>query len=798
MGGKQDWSLLRSRIEGKWQLPLLAISMALFAATIYRTRPQVPVTSFKDALAEIDAYLDRADLPAALSRARELVDRVDLTESQKAQVELRLGRARYRMAERSVRPQSPLASQIERHFRAASKELESPPLDAEDIAALGRLSIWQLDFSEAVARLNQAVALNHPRSEELLRDIYVLRRDRLESPPEILSQELDSLLARLPAHRLDVRIWLVEQRFELASRSGRLSDFGAFLGSEAAIFEESDFGPRFELVRCRQFIAEGNKKEAELRLRALRNQVDPAGEVGSAAGWLLGTLLVEEGSPEKVSEGLSFFSDVLDETAEGPYVVASLVGQGAALARLSRHEESISAYREALRKLGSSATDRVVDLSALRGSLIVTAETLRQRGDLKRAIEYAAMSAELAESGTDSEKTLFTLPLAAMKEELAENLRLRTYPPHVRDEGIAVRDSESAALYASAAGHFDHLAQWNVLQEEQNAEFSWKAAELWGKAGQTDEAIRRYRDFVLDRPNDRRGPTAMLRIGHLHATSGRLAEAVDAFQECNRRYPRSFDGARSLIPLSRTYLAMGPERFGDAERALLVVLDDSDVFTPEAGEFVEALFLLGEVLERGERYEPAISRLQEAVDRYPDDPRALRGRFLLGGAYRKSAFDLRAEAAEATDAGELTRVREESHRRFEAARLAYRQLISRLEYRGISELDERERLYLEHSYLYEADCYFETQRYADALKHYEQAAGTLRESTRGLSAHVQMINCLVYLGQMREARVALARAMVVVSTLPDGAFQNRIASESRENWKSYFEWLEASELFVSG
>lgn len=287
----------------------------------------------------------------------------------------------------------------------------------------------------------------------------------------------------------------------------------------------------------------------------------------------------------------------------------------------------------------------------------------------------------------------------------------------------------------------------------------------------------------------------MLRMGDLLYTSGRLTEAVEAYQECNRRYPRSFDGARSVIPLARAYMAMGPQRYEDAEGALRLVLDDSDVFTPAAGEFVEALFLLGEVLERGARYEPAISRLQEALDRYPDDPRAPRGRFLLGGAYRKSALAIRENAVNQTQIGELARIRDESNRRFDAARGVYRELIDWLEVRPASELDESEQLYLQHSYLYEADCYFETQRYADALQRYEHAASILRESARGLSAHVQMINCHVFLGQVREAQVALARAMVVVNSLPDSAFDQRIASQSRDEWKSYLAWLDQSDVF---
>jgi len=89
-----------------------------------------------------------------------------------------------------------------------------------------------------------------------------------------------------------------------------------------------------------------------------------------------------------------------------------------------------------------------------------------------------------------------------------------------------------------------------------------------------------------------------------------------------------------------------------------------------------------------------------------------------------------------------------------------------------------EHLYLQHAYLYEADCFFETQEYAQALKLYEQAAGYLRDSPRGLAAYVQMINCYVFMGEPREARAALARALVAVNTMPDSAFQERVAPQT--------------------
>ena len=106
-----------------------------------------------------------------------------------------------------------------------------------------------------------------------------------------------------------------------------------------------------------------------------------------------------------------------------------------------------------------------------------------------------------------------------------------------------------------------------------------------------------------------------------------------------------------------------------------------------------------------------------------------------------------------------------------------------------------EGVYLRHSYLYEADCYFEQRDYRTALKLYEEAASAYSDGPSALAAYVQVINCHVFLGEPHEARAALARALVVTEAIPDVAFVQSVAPEGREDWKRYFQWLGESELF---
>ena len=249
-----------------------------------------------------------------------------------------------------------------------------------------------------------------------------------------------------------------------------------------------------------------------------------------------------------------------------------------------------------------------------------------------------------------------------------------------------------------------------------------------------------------------------------------------------------------MVRPARSYLAMGPDYEELAEKTLPIVLDGAEVFTPEAPEFADALFLLGEAQNRRGDFERGIATLEEAMERYPDDRRVWKARFLLADGFRKSGLALKAEAADVNSAGEVAHMRLAASERFHSARDLYRLLISEYELRDSSQLGRLQQVYLRLAYFYEADCYFETRNYARALKLYEEAAGAHKDSTGALAAYVQIINTQVFLGEPEEARAALARALVLTDAIPDEAFARSVSPETRKDWKRYFGWLAEAEL----
>jgi TolA-binding protein len=472
------------------------------------------------------------------------------------------------------------------------------------------------------------------------------------------------------------------------------------------------------------------------------------------------------------------------------------VGRGESLALLERHEEALLAFRDAMQDLNELESPYPVDRHALRVFLSVLSDGQRRQGRMSAAVDYARLAVELIDEGNLEQSTLLFQQLASslvgLGDELAGDRAVES------DEGRRPREvvSEQARrVLSEAAETFLEIAQRNVLKEALSAEAHWRAAELSARAGDRDRAVSLFRGFVQERPHHSLVGRALLRIGQMLQTSGRLEEAIAAYRECFARFPRGLDGSRALVPLAQCYLAMGPDHWELAERTLRIVLEESEVFTPQAPEFVDALFLMGDALNRSGQCERAIAVLEEAMERYPDEPRVMRARYLLADSYRRSGLGLKQHAAEARYAGEIEQIGEQATQRLRSAQQVYRRMIQEYESRDPADLDRLDRIHLRHAYLYEADCYFETQEYRRALKLYEDAAAMYKDSAAAPGAYVQIINCHVFLGETDEARAALARARVLVDALPEQVFDGSISPETRSDWRRYFAWLSSSELF---
>ena len=790
-----EWTKLRERLAGKWQIPLFVCSILLLAGSFIRINPATKPESLEAAAEALGELVAGGSYDRAIGLAVRVLAREDeYSATQPAPIHLQLARAYCGDALRRQVPTEDVGRRIVDHYRWAFEGGQA--LTAADYERIGWAHEWQGEPAVALQYFERAVASGIDDRSQLRRHMIQLHQDKLGTDPKQVDQLLDEFLTELEDHRLDLRLWGLERKLGVLEALDRLKDASTLLVRDEERFRASDLANRFDYLKALVLYKTGHYDEAETFLRTVRNRVERRDDVHGMTGWLLGRVVLEDGGPQRPLEALSFFTDVITYHPGSPYAVASRLGQAEALASLERHDDAIGTYRLVLDDLPSQRPNALINVDVLRTSLAVMADAQRRGGNLEAALGYARLATELLDRRNHEQTSMSLQQLAQILSLRGDELAgQRASGQNAQDGGGDSRAVDARRLYAEAAVTFLELARIDTFNEQRSADWSWQAAKLFAMAGELPRAVELYRAFAMERPGHSLVPRALLRIAQLRWTMGQVNEAIETYRECYRRFPRTLEGSRALVPLAECYLAEGPGSEELAEKTLNLVLADSEVFTPQAPEFADALFLLGEVRNRRGAFEQAIATLEEALERYPDDPREAGAFFLLADSYRRSALALKKEAAEAEFAGEIQRIGAESATRFEKARKLYRRLIGEYEVRGIASLNRLEKLYFRHATLYEADCFFETGDYGQALARYEAAAATFKDSPTALAAYVQIINCHVFLSQPLEARAALARALILVDAIPRAGFGRSVSPETHRDWKRYFEWLGESELF---
>lgn len=791
---------IRERLVGKWQIPLLLVSAALLVGSLLQIETPEARTPFETLVQRIEAQIAGQMYRLAIGDCRKLLG----TLQDRPEAEARQGRVHLLLA-RALALQ---ADQLRRHTQASAREVIAAYQRAQ---AAGQQLAWHdhrhlggaqeaLDrFDAAVASYESALADPGvgPEALDIRKRVLELMRYPLEAPAEQMHAALDAFLADARP-RPDLMQWAVTRKVDLFSSEGRSAEALALLEDLRPAFEPTAYREPFEYVVAWVLYQVGSYDEAEGRLRSLRNRLKVRNDVYAMSGWLLGRVVLRDDGPQRPAEALSFFREVVDSQATGLYADASRLGMGEALAMLERFGESLEQYKRVIDSLDDYTDSPILNREVVRASMTVVAEQLRKADRFETGLAFLASAATLVDPDDVELMSTYLQLLGDWRSGLARSLRRRAEQLPEKPEHETRRSQlydRARGLFALAGETFLELAHINTLNEPRSAAATWQAADRFDEAGERLRTVAVLREFVRERPLDELAPRALSRLGQSLQALGRYEEAIEAYQENLRRFARTPDAGSALVPLARCFMALGSEYYDQAEKTCRLILEDSPIFTPQAPEFADALFLMADLLSRQGRYEEAIPRLQEAITRTPDDARVVQAEFLLGDAYRQSGLALREDLKNARFVGEKPRLWAEHVRRLEKAGELFGRLVVRYQDREAVELDELERLFLRYARLYEADCLFELGRYTEALKRYERAAWIYRDTPSMLAAYVQIVNCHAYLGQRTESRAALRRAQYLLKTIPEEQFADATLTGTRADWEQYFTWLEQSELF---
>jgi len=415
-----EWASLRARVAGKWQLPLLALSLILLAGGIYRIRPTPVRYSPAEAAEHLDFLLSAGMYGRALDDGTRFLTGGVHTDVECAPIHRSLARALFREAEQNRVRSVQVAEQIHEYYDKAT--LHGQALTADDHQIVGRGWEWRRRYARAVEQYDTALAQGVENPLDLRRHVISLRLHHAEMPSENMAQQVDDFLADVGDDRLDLRLWAIERSIRLSAETGTLEQAATLLAKHHDRFEASDLRDEFSYLEAWQFYHVGQYDSAEVSLRTVRNRVEPDQEIYAKTGWLLGQVVLRDAGPKRPQEALSFFSDVLKYHSEGPYALASRVGSAEALVMLERHEEALDAYYVAIGELQTVGDSDAVNQEVLRTSLGVLAEAQRQQGQLRRAVEYAGLAVALVDYKSVEKATLFLEHLGQLQYLLAEEV----------------------------------------------------------------------------------------------------------------------------------------------------------------------------------------------------------------------------------------------------------------------------------------------------------------------------------------------------------------------------------------
>ena len=316
------------------------------------------------------------------------------------------------------------------------------------------------------------------------------------------------------------------------------------------------------------------------------------------------------------------------------------------------------------------------------------------------------------------------------------------------------------------------------------------SAEQYDLAGRIRDAQRILRRFVDGRSYDPRYPEALLRLGEAVEADGELAEAISWYQRVVAQFPRLREAARARVLTAGCHVALGQNE--QAEAILTGLLDDDNI-APESRAFRDALHALCDLLYNHERYAEAISRLEDLLSFYPEDPDRFRSRFMLGDSYRKNALRHRDRPAADVEPAALNRLVSDRLRR--AAGL-FEELLA--EIKRQPEPDEAIRLYERLALFYRGDSLFdlnEPQSLQAARAVYQRAAARYAREPAALTAQVQLSNIFLRQGRVAEAARAIEHARWLLDSISDERFVAYDDGIGRAYWQDYLATVAASHLF---
>ena len=802
-----DWSSWNNL----WQIPAIAVSAVVIAVGLYVAMMRAPKNDFQGAFDLVDRLIETEQFDLAATRLNEVVEPnlADATGLEQARFEATVAdwiSLSQNAAELDLEVNN---RRIVYHYgRASDMGLPMSPARLERWAHAW-ISLGEFDATrQSLDRMEKMAASAGDQGGELRRRRNAVLRRLVEFSLRQSDFSEESMTELLVGYRTDPLIssgdelWAIARQAELRIESGHADDAVAHLLIDMRRFEpeldempDLSFGELFALL-ARGYYELGNFPYAEYHVQQAMETLRGADPARASALVLLGQIAVTQG---RWHDAFELFDEVVREYATSRSGIPGRLGRAEVYSVLGDDQRSLDDYTVLRDAIVDGRPRRDVTPDDIARSLSDRHDAALTMEKLDAALQYVLLAEKMYALGHVPAELIFRV--ASTSRQLADNA---IADAGNLDPGIELRHIElrhiDPALRFGANEHYRRAGDYFVRHarelagrpgaDEHWADSLWLAADSYDLGGWHDLAISHFVEYVSGRSEaDPRRPDAVFRLAVAHHAEMDYESAARYYEQVLTEHPRSHVASRSHVPLARCLLMLG--RRPEAEQHMIEVVTGQQHLAPDAVDYRDALIELGSLYYDDEDYVGAIERLDEAVRRYPDDPRIHEIRFRLADSYRRHAASL------ARDRG-LPGVSPVERDRLETERTGYLDTAQQL-FGAIIRDDEASAVpgaivddqILRYAYLYRADCAFELGRYAEAVELYDQVASRFTRHHSSMTALIQIVNCYSKLGDLNRARTAHRRALLRLKKLPDEAFAAPDVLLDREAWERWLQNMPA-------
>jgi tetratricopeptide (TPR) repeat protein len=490
----------------------------------------------------------------------------------------------------------------------------------------------------------------------------------------------------------------------------------------------------------------------------------------------------------------------LDESLAAQLRAATLLRQA------DRNEEALTTYQQVLERVKPDVSfrNRWLTLAAFREAVQTAWTEWLDADNYPAAIAISERMSPLFD------------PLKARELHAIANQR---WAEHLEQELQRAPRADRPARLPQVRQRWQESGRaWSELADElkttsRYTDALWTSADHFRRGHDFRQAHTQLTRFVQAQPR-KQLPLALVRLGQVLLDLDEPAEAQTQLERVTREYPRDVAAIEARYLTGEALLEQ--QKLDAAESAWRQLLSAADL-TPAAREWKQALFSLGRLVyhraviarrqaeserladdpdgrarrldEAFRRWDEAVLRLEEFLERYPDVPEAVEARYMLAKSLAQRSERARLRLAVADTENARLELRREMYADLEQASIEFLELRTTLTTRQtVDGLDPLEERILRDCCFEGAHMLYALGQYREAITHYSSAANRYAQDPRVLLAYLQMANCNERLGRPAETRSLVEQARVLLDGMPPETFEMQLTSLDRDEWQAWIDW----------